>query len=580
VEERQVAVVTGGARGIGLAIAAALAADGYHVAILDNGVQLDGTGQDAGPANAAVAQISARGGSAEAAACDVGDAAAVRVTVADVLARHGRIDVLANVAGILRPGPFLGDSADTWAAVLAAHLGGHLNAIEAVLPGMLARSQGRIINITSTAALLGSRRQPAYSAAKQAIVGLTRVLAPLLARSGVAMNAISPAAASRMSTGQRAAPDPGRDERSAELTDREPWHLGRFASWLAGPGAAGVTGRVFLVSGGYVIEYEHLLPWKWSAIQAAATPDEVAERVRWVLGRPHPTVIGPWPTRDFGLAEIGRQWEGTGVSAELAAARADAVGAGTRTNPGVAASQLDAERTADAASVPGLPGVAVIGAAEGGSSAAALLGRLRASCPAAEPAGGPEAAKATIAPVAGVLVYPSGCTSPVPLPAGDMHGQDRLASARELRLPPSGETCAVVAEQLRQLQSALAVAGRDGGQPVVVVLPPWPEDGDLACALAWYAAVGLIRGTAATEAIYGVRVNGLIVDPGHEQLGAAVAAYLLRPDSFWLNGYLLTADGLGAGMLSDERPRWQGHYPEAEFRFPVTVGRELGLNSM
>jgi NAD(P)-dependent dehydrogenase (short-subunit alcohol dehydrogenase family) len=568
VEERQVAVVTGGARGIGLAIASALAADGFHVVILDNGVQLDGTGPDAGPADAAAAQIGARGGSAEAAACDVGDAVAVRATVADVLARHGRIDVLANVAGILRPGPFLRDSADTWAAVLATHLGGHLNAIEAVLPGMLARSQGRIINITSTAALLGSRRQPAYSAAKQAIVGLTRVLAPLLARSGVAVNAISPAAASRMSTGQRAAPDPGRDERSAELTDREPWHVGRFASWLARPGTAVVTGRVFLVSGGYVIEYEHLLPWKWSAIRAGATPDEVAERVRWVLGRPHPTVIGPWPTRDFGLAEIDRQWEGTGVSAELAAAaRTDAAG------------QLDGEKTADIASVPGLPGVAVIGAAEGGSSAAALLGRLRASCPAAEATGGPETAKATMAQVAGIIVYPSGCAPPVPLQAGDMRGQDRLASAKELRLPPSGETCAVVADQLRQLQSAVAVAGRDGGQPVVVVLPPWPEDGDLTCALAWYAAVGLIRGTAATEAIYGVRVNGLIVDPGHEQLGAAVAGYLLRPESSWLNGYLLTTDGLGAGVLSDERPRWQGHYSEADFQLPAAVGRELGVES-
>ncbi len=83
--------------------------------------------------------------------------------------------MLANVAGILRPGPFLHDTADTWAAVLSVHLGGHLNAIAAVLPGMLARREGRIINITSTSALLGSRRQPAYSAAKQAVVGLTRV---------------------------------------------------------------------------------------------------------------------------------------------------------------------------------------------------------------------------------------------------------------------------------------------------------------------------------------------------------------------------------------------------------------------
>ncbi len=86
------------------------------------------------------------------------------------------------------------------------------------------------------------------------------------------MNAIYPAAASRMSTGARAEPDPDRDGRSAELTDREPGHVGRFATWLAGPGAAGATGQVFLVSGGFVIEYEHLRPWKWSAVPPERGP--------------------------------------------------------------------------------------------------------------------------------------------------------------------------------------------------------------------------------------------------------------------------------------------------------------------
>jgi NAD(P)-dependent dehydrogenase (short-subunit alcohol dehydrogenase family) len=579
VQESQVAVVTGGARGIGFAVATALAADGYHVVILDNGVQLDGTGQDAGPANDAVAQIGARGGSAEAAFCDAGDAAAVRATIADVLARHGRIDVLANVAGILRPGPFLHDTADTWAAVLSVHLGGHLNAIAAVLPGMLARHEGRIINITSTSALLGSRRQPAYSAAKQAVVGLTRVLAPVLARWGVAINAISPAAASRMSTGAQAAPDPDRDERSAELTDREPGHVGRFASWLAGPGAAGVTGRVFLVSGGYVIEYEHLRPWKWSAVPPGADPDQVAERVRWVLGRPHPTVIGPWPTRDFGLAEIDRQWEGTGVSAELAAAAAAAVGGGPGgpdAHAAGATGQPGAGWTAAVARVPGLPDVAVVGAAEG-SSAAALLAGLRPGRPGADAAGGQAELTKPAAPPAGVIVFPSGCGPAAP-PAAGTRDQGGLESAADVVLPPPGETCPVIVELLHQLQSALALAGRDGGRSVLVVLPPWRDDGALACALAWYAAVGLIRGTAATEAIYGVRVNGLVVERGHEQLGAAMAGYLLSEDSHWLNGYLLTADGLGAGVLSDERPRWQGHYPGAEFRLPAAIGRELGLH--
>jgi NAD(P)-dependent dehydrogenase (short-subunit alcohol dehydrogenase family) len=499
-----VAVVTGGARGIGRAVAAALAADGYHVVILDNGAELDGTAPGAGPAATAAGEITAAGGSAEAAACDAGDAAAVGHAIAGVVSRHGQVDVLANVAGILRPGPFLRDTTQTWTAVLSAHLGGHLAAIAAVLPGMAARGHGHIINVTSTAALLGSRRQPAYSTAKQAIVGLTRALAPLVRPAGIAVNAISPAAESRMSAGAPPAPDPVRDQLSAELSDRDPRHVGEFARWLTGPGAAGISGRVFLVSGHYVAEYEHLRPWKWSAVPPGAGRQLVAERVRWVLGRPHPAVIGPWPTRDFGLTKMDRLWEGTGASSDLLAA---------------------AEADRQAASAPATP-----------------------SAP---------------APAPGAVVIVPGCSH----------------SGAEPGLPPAAETCAAVGQLLGDVQSALARASRDGSQSVVVVLPAWPgeEPGDVACVLLWYAAIGLIRGSAATEAVYGTRVNGLVTETGQEQLAARVAEYLLSGDSSWLNGYVLTADSLGVGVLSDERPRWQGFFADAGFQLPPAIRRELGL---
>ena len=257
------------------------------------------------------------------------DADLVRTAFAGLAERRGRVDVLVNVAGILRPGPFLEDTRGTWDAVLGTHLGGHINTIGAVLPGMLSRGSGRIINFTSTAALLGSRRQPAYSTAKEGIVGLSRRLASLLSSAGVSVNAVAPAAATRMSTGLRVTHAEKLAERRPDLYDRDAAHVGRFVRWLAGPEAAGVTGKLFLASGNYVTEYEHLRLRKWSVIppdgtgpEPVVTGSQLAECLRWVIGRPHPTLIGPWPTRDFRLATVERLFEGASIGPDLAAAPA------------------------------------------------------------------------------------------------------------------------------------------------------------------------------------------------------------------------------------------------------------------
>lgn len=527
----QVAVVTGGGRGIGFAVAAALADAGYHVAILDSGVQLDGQDPDTGSAAEAARRLAARGCSVEGIACDVTDAGLVQATFADLVERRGRVDVLANVAGILRPGPFLEDTRETWDAVLGTHLGGHINTIGAVLPGMLARGSGRIINFTSTAALLGSRRQPAYSTAKEGIIGLSRRLASLLVSAGVAVNAVAPAAATRMSTGLRVSQAEELAERRPDLYDRNAAHVGRFVRWLCGPGAAGVTGKLFLASGNYVVEYEHLRLRKWSMISSEATGPEpvvtqaqVAECLRWVIGRPHPTLIGPWPTRDFRLATVERLWEGASIGPDLAAA-----GAHGHDHREVGA-------------------VLTIG--DDGRSAS-VIGQAGSFLRMEDwpPGDGDAGVRAS-----GAVVF-----APDIAPGGGI-------------LPDPGAARSAVADLLGRVRSAIGLTAHHAGHGVVIVLPgwlPWLDTrADLARWLAWYAAVGLVRGAAATEAIYGVRVNGLVLGSGHECLAAATVRYLLAAESTWLSGYVLTVGERGVGLLSDEDPRWQGFVTGGELVLP------------
>lgn len=523
------AVVTGGGRGIGFAVASALADAGYHVVILDSGVQLDGQRPDAGPAAEAARRLALRGGSAEGVACNVADARLVQEAFADFAGRRGRVDVLVNVAGILRPGPFLEDTRETWDAVLGTHLSGHINAIGAVLPGMLARGSGRIINFTSTAALLGSRRQPAYSTAKEGIIGLSRRLASLLTSAGVSVNAVAPAAATRMSTGLRVTHAEGPTERRPELFDRDAAHVGRFVRWLSGPEAAGITGKLFLASGNYVVEYGHLRLRKWSMIppdgigpEPVVTQSQVAECLRWVIGRPHPTLIGPWPTRDFRLASVERLWEGASIGPDLSA---------------VAPQDRDRQEARAVLAI-------------GGDERSAFLLAQAGDVVRIEDWTSPDAAAVR---AAGAVVF-----APDLAAAGGM-------------LPDPGAARSAVADLLGRVRSAVGLTAHHDDRGVVLVLPGWlpwlDEDADLARWLAWYAAVGLVRGGAATEAIYGVRVNGLVLGPGHRRLAGATVRYLLSAESSWLNGYVLTVDERGVGLLSDEDPRWQGY----------AVGEELAL---
>ncbi|MBW4090892.1 MAG: SDR family oxidoreductase [Proteobacteria bacterium] len=168
------AVITGGAKGIGLATARRLAADGAAIALI---------GRDLSALAAAAGALGARY-----ACADVTDAAAL----AAALAALGPCDLLVNNAGAALSRPFLRHTAEDFQAMLAVHLLGPVAACAAVLPGMRARGFGRIVNIASTAGLRGYAYVTAYVAAKHALVGFTRALAQEAATDGITVNAVCP----------------------------------------------------------------------------------------------------------------------------------------------------------------------------------------------------------------------------------------------------------------------------------------------------------------------------------------------------------------------------------------------------
>jgi NAD(P)-dependent dehydrogenase (short-subunit alcohol dehydrogenase family) len=178
------AVVTGGARGIGRAVVEGLVASGAEVAIWDRDREL---------AERTAAEL---GVGVEAVEVDITDYAAVEAARERTLAAFGRIDVLVNNAGIAGPNATTWDYAlDEWRRVFAINVDGTFHCCRAVVPGMIDRGYGRIVNVASIAGKEGNPNAPAYSASKAAVIGLTKSLAKEVAKHDISVNAVTPAAA-------------------------------------------------------------------------------------------------------------------------------------------------------------------------------------------------------------------------------------------------------------------------------------------------------------------------------------------------------------------------------------------------
>lgn len=247
-----VALVTGGGRGIGRAVALALGAQGHPVCVDDPGVALDGRGPDPEPAEAVAEEVRLAGGSAMAATVDARDPDTARGLVADVEAWAGRSPtVLVHAAGTLRDAMVHKTSDDDWAEVLGSHLSVAVHLTRAMAPAIRGERTGRIVYMGSASGLVGSVGQAAYAVAKAGLFGLTRAVALEMAGRDVCVNYVAPFAYTRMTESI----PPVTEQLRAYLAAAPlatPGDVAPLVAWLCSPGAAGVSGQVLGARGAQV----------------------------------------------------------------------------------------------------------------------------------------------------------------------------------------------------------------------------------------------------------------------------------------------------------------------------------------
>jgi NAD(P)-dependent dehydrogenase (short-subunit alcohol dehydrogenase family) len=274
----RVAVVTGGARGLGRAYAELLAARGARVIVNDVGAAISGEGLDSGPADEVVSAITAAGGDAIASTDSVSTPEGGAAIIASALDHYGRLDALIHNAGNNRYAPLATMSDEDWGAVLDVHLKGAFHLTRAALAAMTAAGYGRIVLTSSIGGLYGTHHVGNYGAAKAGIIGLANVAAIEGADAGVKVNVIIPAALTRLAEGLD----------TSFYPPMQPELVAPAACWLAHESCS-ITGEALVAIAGrvaraYIAETNGVYQPSWTIDDIAARIGEIRDQAgSWAL---------------------------------------------------------------------------------------------------------------------------------------------------------------------------------------------------------------------------------------------------------------------------------------------------------
>ena len=263
--EGKTAIVTGAGRGIGRGIAKLFAAQGAQVVVADFGGSVEGTGTDRSPADEVVSEIVADGGTAVADYVDVSDWEQSENLIRHALDEYGKLDILVNVAGILRERMIFNMTEEEWDDVIRVHLTGTFNCTHFASIHWRAERKGgyRLITFSSGAAF-GSAGQPNYATAKAGLIGFAKSCANALGRYGVTSNAILPGAATRMTdrglTSQQATREGDAESDRVQGSERDPENVAPAVLYLCSEDGANISGRAIGASGYQITLYHDYEP--------------------------------------------------------------------------------------------------------------------------------------------------------------------------------------------------------------------------------------------------------------------------------------------------------------------------------
>ncbi|MQG11959.1 MAG: SDR family oxidoreductase [SAR202 cluster bacterium] len=295
----KVAVITGSGRGIGRGIALELSKLGASIVVNDVGASLDGSGNDTGPAQSVVEEISELGGRAVASTSSVATVAGGKEIIDKAMDEFGRLDIVITPAGILRDRMIFNMTKEEWQDVIDVHLTGTFSVVAPASKIFREQKSGRIITFSSVSGLIGYSGQSNYGAAKDGIAGFTRVVAKELGKYGVTANAISPGANTRMT---QSIPDSTRAMRVGSFKPAEEDHfiydpedVAPVVAWLCTDSAGHINGEIVHAVGNRISLFNKYETRRSITKAGRWTVEELANAVPETFG---PELINPAPPQE------------------------------------------------------------------------------------------------------------------------------------------------------------------------------------------------------------------------------------------------------------------------------------------